>query len=124
MITITNKLIEKILINTLQKGGYSIDLSNGEDSFNKGYFVAVDNTEVQTPLAKGTLTRTAIKNFIIENRLLLNVKGRVLGLWIESNKLYIDVSKKYNELEYAKKCGIRAKQLAIFCNETKEVIDL
>ena len=124
MISVNNKRIESILTNALNNGGYSISLKDSNDSFNSGYFVSIDETEIIIDLSKGTQTRQAIKNFIFKNRNLLNESNKVLGLWINKGQLYIDVSTQIKSLKLALTCGLLHNQKAIFDNETKTEINV
>lgn len=121
---ITNDLIEKIVINTIQNGGYSIDLKTGVDNSETGYFVAIDNTEDTTSVYKGTLVRTFIKAFIVKNWDILDRSNKVLGLWIENGKMYADVSTFYGSITEALTVGRLAGQIAIYDNANNEAINL
>ena len=124
MLPITNKLIEKIVVEMAQNGGFSIDLTTGKYEFNSGFFVAIDNTEQTSPVYKGTQTRTFIKNFIVQNWDVLKLPHKVLGLWIENGKIYVDVSTLYDSEEAAYNIGKYAGQLAIYDNASKKTITI
>ena len=54
----------------------------------------------------------------LENELLIYskmlLKNEYIGLWINNNKLYIDITKHYKNKKEALKIGIKNKQLAIY----------
>ena len=61
-----------------------------------------------------------------------NIKGyqkqlknnEYIGLWIDNNIIYLDISKHYIKKEKAKKAGVKNKQLAIFDLKEKKSIYL
>ncbi len=121
---IDTDLLEKIVVKTVMDGGYSINMSTKKDSFDSGYFVSLDKTEVRVSIYKGTLLRGVIKEFLIANSDLLSAPDKVLGLWVDEGFIYVDVATLIESFVTARDVAITNEQLAIYDNYNKKTIYL
>ena len=103
----------KLLDYVKENGGVSYSTVYGNLSGKKGYAVSIyKEREVVIPYPE--LTETEVRNYYFENAELLAQPEHFLGIWVENDTAYLDVSVmvrlKAEALELAKE----KNQLAIF----------
>lgn len=109
----TNRDIQQIIDNggaTLNKNGAPVSFKNGyQVSIRDCFILNVDNVEQITDSI---------------NAVLLNLKrGEYCGLWVNCDKIYVDVSVRILERKKALSVGRNFKQIAIFEWSTGNCID-
>jgi hypothetical protein len=70
------------------------------------------------------LCATVLSEYIINNAEELSSENSFVGLWIDNDKAYIDVSIRYNDIETACYVGILNDQKAIYDNANAVAIHL
>lgn len=108
----------KTLKNLIQKNGATLDKNEKQVNFKNGYQVSKKDCYI--------LDLTNTKDILNKiNGLFKSLKpGEFLGLWVEDNKIYIDISIKINNLKNAINFGKVNNQLSIFDWATKNCIYL
>jgi hypothetical protein len=93
----------------------------GHESFKTGYVLALPNNELRIDL---DCVGQSLFEFYQHACLDLNADG--LGWWFnaDENKLYIDSVIHVDTLDEAVTLGKEYNQLAVYCLDTNEVIDL
>ena len=114
------------LENTLKNGGCSTSFINGVTDPKHGFFASFKGSEMIIKLED--LTSTKLSNlmlpFLRKNEKELRVTGNFVGSWIDSNLVYIDVSKQFYNEKTCKEFAIKNEQQAYFNAETQNVIEL
>lgn len=116
----------------LANNGGTLSINTGEFNPQTGYMVSIAGAELKidmldilahnSPIQK---MDEIIKDYVRTNAEALCKEGAFLGGWIDpSNNLYLDVSICVPTLNEACSLARDNKQLAIFANHTKEVIDI
>lgn len=111
---ITKTRIKNIIKNggaTLNKQGIAKNYKNGYQVSKKDLFILdIDNIDNLTTTINNTLNNMQNDEFC--------------GLWVDNNKIYIDLSIKINNLQKAINFGKKLKQISIFEWSTKNCIYL
>ena len=113
-----NKNINKLFDYAIKNGGATIDQKKQITNFKKGFQVSkkdcyiVDIDKKSECLQKITNVLNNIK------------KDEFCGLWIDKNKLYIDISINITEKQKAVEIGKKLKQLSIYDWQQKICINL
>jgi hypothetical protein len=110
----------------INNGGATFNLVTGT-SPTSGYIVSDEGQEEVTKLfggavAKEMLITSAIKKYISDKGFILSLSDKNLGAWVDSNKLYLDISVVYDNEQDAIEMARKNNQLAYFDlnnNETK-----
>ena len=101
-----------ITLNTLiANGGATLTSKLNVSRIKTGYMVSLPNTEQIIPLEK--LTQKALDYLIVQYKYIAE-KGQYIGLWIDNNKMYADISINIKDRAKAIETGNDYKQLAIF----------
>jgi hypothetical protein len=106
-------------------GGYSIDLSTGQDEFNEGYAVALPGRESDRYDLEdfNENAKTYTNYYITQYEKDLAEDGKVLGFWKDDeDRVVIDVSEMVDDLEEALQLGRDRNQDAIWDNKNKKEI--
>lgn len=107
------------------KGG-SYNINTGELNPDQGYMVAIAGHEKKYPIPKSFAEfSTIIENYLYNNDkidILAEKEHAFLGLWIDGNILYVDISEQIFNKSTAILRGIRNKQKSIYDNAIKQVI--
>lgn len=108
--TTTEKITNKTYQIILKNSGATLTKQGKQANFKSGYMVSIKDLE------KIDITKTTQAEQIKAiNENLQQVKnGQNLGLWIENNILYIDISKNIKNRKKAEKIGEKYNQLAIW----------
>jgi len=111
---ITKTRIKNIIKNggaTLNKQGNAKNYKSGYQVSKKDLFILdIENIENITTIINNTLNNMQNDEF--------------LGLWVDNNKVYIDLSIKISNLQKAVNFGKKLKQISIFEWSTKNCIYL
>ncbi len=102
------QLINQIFKSTIKNGGASYNLNGHSPS--KGFMVSNFGTEKKIPLNQ--FNKKVLKNYIKANK--KHLKNAFIGTWIDSNIVYLDISKKEKDKNKALEIAKKNKQLAIF----------
>lgn len=113
------KLIDEIINN----GGASLDNNYKIMNIEKGYSVSILGQE-KTYCIDNLNYNDIIEDLKQKQELIKDKKGYYVGLWVDDNKLYTDVSKTITNYKQAKEFGIANKQKAIFDNKNKKCVEL
>ena len=107
----------KTLLNILKSGGATLDARGKTVEYASGYQVSHKDLYI-----------IDLKNIdsILDavNKALAEAGGSFIGIWIDASKVYIDYSKKIDNLQEALQFGKQNKQLSIFDWNTKKCIFL
>ena len=114
--------LQKFLSEVLKNNGGSYNITTGESNPTDGYMVSLPNRE--WVFNADDLCTNSLKEYIIDNAEELSSDKSFVGLWIDNNKAYIDVSVKYDDLETACYVGIINDQKAIYDNANAVAIHL
>lgn len=98
--------IENIKNELLKNGGITFNKDLTSASNKNGYYVSIIGYE---KIIKIEELEKTIKEY--QQKLL---KNEYIGLWIDNNKIYIDISKHYTDKKRAIESGIKNKQIAIY----------
>lgn len=113
-------MIDKINIDEIIKnGGATLDKNFNSIKEKKGFMVSIIGME--RTYKKENIKE--LKEHIKEYQKILKV-NEYIGLWIENDLIYLDISKHYKDKKQAQKVGIKNKQLAIFDLKNNENIYL
>lgn len=107
--------IKKIIDNK----GATLDKNLKAINKNCGYMVSKIGYEKTFSINELDELEKSIREY---QKLLKN--NEYIGIWIDNNIIYLDISKHYLALDKAKKVGIKNKQLAIYDLKNEKSIDL
>jgi len=103
-----NKLIQLALENE----GASLSLNSGIFNPKVGFFASYKVNEIVIP--KDALNKESLLTYISLNEAELRTNGNFIGVWIEADLVYLDVSRQFaNECD-CKEFAIANKQLAYY----------
>ena len=102
---LNNKKLEKMVENTISKGGYSDDILT-----EKRYIVSME-LEKEVIINIKDFNKKSLKN-AIKNFTLKRLQG--VGTWLDDNKVYVDINQGFNDLEEALSIARKNNQLAIY----------
>ena len=114
--------LQTFLSEVLKNNGGSYNITTGESNPTGGYMVSLPNNELV--IDADDLCATVLSEYIINNAEELSSNESFVGLWIDNNKAYLDVSVKYNDIETACYVGILRDQKAIYDNANAVAIHL
>ena len=106
------EIINKIQLN----GGITLNKDLKESEEKKGFYVSKIGFEKIINIKDLASYLSIYKKMILKNE--------YIGLWIDNNKLYIDISKHYKNKKESIKKGVQNKQLAIYDIENNKSIYL
>lgn len=105
----------------LENKGATLTKTFRKSRIEKGYMVSLKGYEKQVKATQHTKLFGAIAD---AREIAKTVKHSYVGVWIENDIAYVDVSIRVRELEVAINIGIENEQLAIFDIENEKVISL
>lgn len=111
---LTKNKIEKILLN----GGATLNKQGKAQSYKSGYQVSKKDCYVLDIKHIGTIINA------VNDTLKAIKQNEFCGIWVDNNKVYIDISIKHANILHALKVGARLKQISIFDWSSKECIFL
>lgn len=104
--------LEKIIKDGINNDGFTIDGNFKPIQEKKGFMVSLYGYEKIYPL-NGDYK--ALKADILKyQELIKNYKNIYIGMWIDNDLIYLDISKHYNSKKRAMQAGIQNEQLAIY----------
>lgn len=109
---ITKNELQKIL----KLGGMTCDYHGKKIDYKRGYQISIKDLAIFDITQK-----TKILNFTKNLQL---AKNEFLGFWVDNNKIYIDISKHYNNKNKAITEGKKNNQISIFDWYKKDCIYL
>ena len=120
--------LRQFIKGTIENGGASYNLMDGNFNPKTGYMVAKPGAEMIIELSNGrdvyNITK-AVKMFIKDHiRDILASDQNYIGSWISDNKLYLDISLRYMNRDVALLRGEQFNQLAIWDCEKGKTINL
>ena len=107
---------KEIIKEVLKNGGLTIDLEE-----KKGFMCSIYGMEKTFNLEQLEELEKELDNY---KNIVKNKKNVYVGLWLDNNIIYLDLSKHYNDKKQAIKKGIENRQLAIYDIEKDKSIDL
>jgi hypothetical protein len=110
----------KFIENVKQNGGASHNINTGEFNPQNGYFASIQGREKIVD----KINKVILLQFIKDNIDLLTDHDNFLGAWTNDGKIYLDVSKKFKDKQFALLFGEVNQQLAIYDANKGEVINL
>lgn len=112
-----NKTVRKILWNTRQDGGITLDEYGDEIILESGFIVS-EKDGLKISWDNKDLVKNVSK-FLNRNL----KKGVMLGFWSYDGYLYMDKNQHIADIETAKKIGVKNFQIAIWdCKNGKEIL--
>lgn len=104
--------LKNIIKEGLKNGGFTIDSFYQSIKAKNGYMVSLANSEqtfdINTDL---NILEKAITEYQAK---IANKRNYYIGLWVDDNLIYLDISKHYTSKNQAVKVGIDNEQLAIY----------
>lgn len=109
---------KEILQYILTNNGITYDVkSNNRIEHNFGFYASLKRLGEKIPLKKFCIQD--IENFLLTQFL----ENEFLGIWIDKDMVYLDITKHFPSLENALKFGKRNKQKAIWdCTNKREIV--
>lgn len=112
---------DKKIMEILEKKGATLDKNYNNFASDKGFMVSLEGQEKK--IIKSNIEE--IKKEIEEKRKFIeNKKGLFIGLWLEDNYIYIDISIYIENKTEALEIGKKNNQLAIFDLKNKDSLYL
>lgn len=109
--------IENIKIAIIENGGITLDAKTLEDAnLKSGYMVSLAGYEIITTVNELTT------NALLAHARMAHALGGFVGLWLDTDKLYIDISINEKDRQKALKTGKFNNQLAIYDVENDKEI--
>jgi hypothetical protein len=102
----------------LENGGATFNLVMGTSPTN-GYIVSEAGHEVVMPMMKNEVANqifvtSAVRQYISDKGYELSLVDNYLGAWVDKNKLYLDISRVYDNEDEARAMAIKNNQIAYF----------
>ena len=107
--------------NILENKGATLTKTFRKSKLQKGYIVSLKEYEKQVKATRYTELFGAIAD---ARQSAMEVRNSYVGVWIEGNVAYIDVSVRIKDLDTAINFGKDNEQLAIYDIENEKVITL
>lgn len=105
-------MIDNLLTNGINNGGFTIDGNFKPIQEKKGFMVSLYGYE-KTYSLNGDYK--ALKADLIKYQAIVKqYKNVYIGLWVDKDLIYLDISKHYNSKKRALQAGINNDQLAIY----------
>lgn len=103
--------IKQLINKAIKNGGLTLAKDLEESTEKKGFYVSMLGYEKTFKIEQVEEIQKTIKEY---QQKIKNNKNVFIGLWIDSDLFYIDISKNYKNKQQAIKQGIKNKQLAIY----------
>ena len=113
--------IKKLYFETLKNGGLTLSKKLKVVEFSRGFQASFKDFENIISIMDFKTFKKCLKFY---KKLLKRCKNCFIGLWVENNKIYFDVSKYFYFEGQAVFFGVVNKQKAIFDWSTKESVYL
>lgn len=104
------------LLEIIRNGGATLDGTGRAVDFRKGYQVSKRDCYILTVRNTSKILRAV--NEILESL----QRGEFCGIWIDGERVYIDVSERITNRRAALRCGKARKQISIFDWSAKSCI--
>lgn len=113
-----NKLIQL----ALENDGASLSLNSGIFNPKVGFFASYKDNEIIIPV--DALNKESLLTYISLNEAELRTNGNFIGVWIEGNLVYLDVSRQFASESECRNFAIANKQLAYYDAKNSKVVNL
>lgn len=122
------KNLHQFVASIIGNGGATFNLVTGT-SPSTGFVVSESGFEDVTPIFGSDVCReiiisTAVRMFIQENGIELNNPENFLGGWIDGDKLYLDISRVYDNEHDALRVAVENKQIAYYHIDTNKTTEI
>lgn len=102
----------------LEDGGATFNIATGTSPAS-GYIVSEAGHEVVMPMMKNEIANqifvtSAVRQYISDKGFELSLVDNYLGAWVDKNKLYLDISRVYDNEDEARAMAIKNNQIAYF----------
>jgi hypothetical protein len=116
--------LTKFIDTTLTNSGCSLSFNTGVINPPVGYFSAHPGAEMIIKIQDFTQSKAKvlILPYLIQNEQALREHGNFLGAWVDSNLVYIDISKQYHCEATCKAHAIKNKQQSYYDAKNKKTI--
>ena len=104
--------LDKLIQLTLENDGASLSLNSGVFNPKVGFFASFKDNEVVIPI--DALNKESLLTYIGLNEAQLRTNGNFIGVWIESDLVYLDISKQFSSEAECKEFAIANNQLAYY----------
>lgn len=104
--------LEKIIVNGINNGGFTIDGNFKPIQEKKGYMVSLYGYEKTYSLNGDYKDLKA--DLMKYQAMVKQYKNIYIGLWIDNDLIYLDISKHYTSKKRAIQAGIQNDQLAVY----------
>lgn len=112
-----------ILNYAIQNKGLTYNLRTGKTcQFKRGFYVSLKGYERKISIIDFTVS--ALHEYIGRNCFTLLRNNHFLGIWIDSQNIYLDISKRIKGYRAAIKLALQNKQKAIYWINAKTSIEL
>ena len=112
-------MIENLKNEIIKNGGLTCDDKLKKVNLKNGFMVSIIGYEFTTKNID-----EAIKKGVEYQNIIKDKKGYYIGFWIDNNIIYVDISKKIDNLRDATKTAKKNIQKAIYNNKTQKSIYL
>jgi hypothetical protein len=102
----------------LEDGGATFNLVTGSDP-TSGYIVSEAGHEqvysmLSNDIANQIMVTSVVRKYIGDKGFELSMVENFLGAWVDKNKIYLDISRVYDNEEEARAMAIKNNQIAYF----------
>ena len=114
--------LKEIIKQGIKHGGFTKNEYLQDITEKKGYIISIEGYE---KIYQMTSDISEIEKDIIDYiNIIKNKKHLYIGLWVDDDKIYLDISKHYKSKEKAVLNGINNKQIAIYDVANKKSLPL
>lgn len=113
--------IKNIITKGLKNGGFTIDKELKDIKEDNGFMVSIIGFEKTYTINELKKLEEDIKKY---QNIIATKKNYYIGLWIDQDIIYLDISRHYKDRQNAIEAGIENNQLAIWDIKKGESIDL
>lgn len=116
-------MIKDIINKGIKNGGFTIDKELKDITEKSGYMVSIYGLE-KTYNINNDYMESLEKDILSYKELIKDKKNMYIGLWIDNDIIYLDISKHYKNKQKAIISGINNDQLSIYDIKNNSCIDL
>lgn len=116
-------MIKEIILKGIKNGGFTIDKDLKEIQEKSGFMVSLYGFE-KTYNINSNYMNDLIIDVLKYQELIKDKKNMFIGLWVDNDIVYLDLSKHYKNKQKAMLNGINNEQLSIYDIKNNSCIDL